>query len=68
MMFSPIEFSRPAPTCPASMMPLAAPVTTSQPVVGHRAAEFHGLLIGGIGRAGSGRNQTPSPCAASGRA
>ena len=30
MMFSPIEFSRPAPTWPASMMPLAAPVTTSQ--------------------------------------
>jgi hypothetical protein len=31
MMFSPIDFSRPAPTCPASMIPLAAPVTTSQP-------------------------------------
>ena len=29
MMLSPIEFSRPAPMWPASMMPLAAPVTTS---------------------------------------
>ena len=36
MMFSPIEFSRPAPTCPASMMPLAAPVTTSHAALGHR--------------------------------
>ena len=46
MMFRPIEFSRPAPTWPASMMPLAAPVTTSQPCFGHLAAEGHGLLIG----------------------
>ncbi len=32
MMLRPIEFSRPAPRWPASMMPLAAPVTTSQPM------------------------------------
>jgi hypothetical protein len=31
MMFRPIDDSRPAPRCPASMMPLAAPVTTNQP-------------------------------------
>ena len=52
MMFRPIEFSRPAPTWPASMMPLAAPVTTSQPAVGHRAAELDRLLVGRLRAAG----------------
>ena len=47
MMLSPIEFSRPAPTWPASMMPLAAPVTHEPAELGHRPAKGDGLLKAG---------------------
>ena len=59
MMFSPIELSRPAPRCPASMMPLAAPVTTSQSasamaLPNATAWAYAGASDGGPGRAEDG--------------